>query len=142
MSILSSATRRRSPAQAIAGWWHDWMRAPSDLDACSDEAVGRMAHDIGISASELRRLARHSEHDADLLRRRMAALNLDPAEVAEAERATFLDLERVCTLCARKGRCRRDLTAHPDDADWEDYCPNVATLKMLDALPWASRREW
>jgi hypothetical protein len=26
------------------------------------------------------------------------------------------------------------------DPEWEDYCPNVATLKALDALLWLPRR--
>jgi hypothetical protein len=33
---------------------------------------------------------------------------------------------------------RRD----PADRAWEDYCPNVAVLKMLNALPWVARSEW
>lgn len=145
MSDLRRETHRRSPTEAIADWWRDWRQNSawmSDLAACSEIEVDRMARDIGVSACELQRLARHKPDDAELLFRRMAALDLDPQEVAAVDRATFLDLERVCTLCDCKGRCQRELAQHPDDTDWEDYCPNVATLKMLNALPWSSRREW
>lgn len=137
MSVLHSEIPRRSPTEVIADWWNAWTRnpaCPGDLSACSADDVGRMARDIGLSAWELQQIARHRADDAELLFRRMAALDLDPEQVAEAERATFLDLERLCTVCNCKGRCKRDLARRPDDARWEDYCPNVATLKMLDAL--------
>ena len=145
MSILHHDTRHRSPAEMIADWWHDWRAntaRSSDLDTCSEVEVDRMARDIGLSANELHRLVHRGSHAADLLLCRMAALDLDPTEVDQVDRVTFLDLERVCTNCDCKGRCKRDLARRPDDAGWQGYCPNVATLKMLDALPWSSRREW
>jgi len=37
---------------------------------------------------------------------------------------------------------RRDLARDATDPGWQDYCPNVTTLKALDAMPWLSRREW
>jgi hypothetical protein len=145
MSTLYREIKRRSPAEVIADWWHEWTRNPgcsSDLAACSDDDVNRMARDVGLSVYELQRLTSRGSHAADLMLRRLAALNLDRDEVAAVHRATFLDLQRVCTNCDCKGRCKRDLAQQPEDAGWEDYCPNVATLKMLDALPWSSRREW
>jgi hypothetical protein len=72
----------------------------------------------------------------------MAALDLDPAEVAHAFPVTSHDLQRVCTLCADKRRCMRDLSRNPDDPHWKDYCPNAETLGDFNAMPWASRREW
>lgn len=145
MSVLHSAASRRSPGEVIAGWWHDWRHSTArslDLTDRSDFEVDRMARDVGLTPHDLQRLADRGGHAADLLLCRMAALDLNPQEVDEVDRATLLDLERVCSNCDCKGRCRRDLARRPDDAVWEDYCPNVATLKMLDALPWSSRREW
>ena len=130
-------SNRRSPAALLADWWHDWTRGAGSPDFAdfSPGDFDRMAQDVGLSGSELQQLVRHKADDAELLFRRMAALELDPEDVAKADRATFLDLERVCTVCDCKGRCKRDLASRPDDARWENYCPNVATLKMLDALP-------
>ena len=145
MSVLQTMTNSRSPAAVLADWWHEWMRAAtcaSDLADCPDEEVEHIAKDVGVSVSELRWLARHKADDADLLLRRMAALDLSSEEVDKVERATFLDLQRVCTVCNCKRRCMRDMARNANDAVWEDYCPNVATLKMLDAMPWSSRREW
>ena len=144
MSILEHETRRRSLGELVADWWHDWRQraaSSSELGACDEHDVDRMAHDAGLTTYELQRLVHRGSHGADLLLCRMAALGLDPKEVDEVDRATFLDLQRVCTNCDPKGRCKRDLAKRPGDAGWEDYCPNVATLKMLNAMPWASRRE-
>lgn len=77
-----------------------------------------------------------------LLLRRLAALDLDCDEVAQVKPQAFFELQRVCVTCRKRRRCARDL-ARADAAEaWEDYCPNAATLKALDALPWAARREW
>jgi hypothetical protein len=101
-----------------------------------------MAHDIGVSAAELHDLASRGPQSADLLCRRMDVLDLDQNEVAHAERATFQDLQRVCSMCDCKKRCARDLARNPDDPVWKDYCSNAQTLTALGVLPWASRREW
>ena len=55
---------------------------------------------------------------------------------------TFRDLQRICTLCESHRQCAHDLLRDADNPKWEHYCPNVDTLKALNALPWASRREW
>ena len=145
MPSLRSETNPRSPIKVISDWWRGWTRSRSDaseLACCAEGEVARMAGDLGVSADELRTLARRGPASANLLLRRLAALDLDGDEIAKADRSTFLDLQRVCAMCQVKRQCSRDLSHDPTDTAWEDYCPNVATLKMLNALPWASRREW
>lgn len=97
-------------------------------------------------------LEEFSQSDADLpkedrghtqlLFRRMARLDLDRNEVAQIEPQMFRDLQVSCTLCDSHEQCDHDLTCNPDDQVWRDYCPNFSTLNMLNALPWAARREW
>ncbi len=145
MSALSIARRRWSPVAAIARWWQSWIgRGPdfSELRCCAEDEVERIATDVGLSAYELRRLARLDPHSADLMLSRLAALDLDRKEVAQTEPKIFQDLERVCTLCETRRQCARDLAQDPNAPEWEHYCPNVETLKLLNAMPWASRREW
>ena len=124
-----------------------WVRARSDqagrdLMALSDREAEHISEDLGISTAELYRLARSDAKDADLVLARMAALDLDCTEVARREPGTMHDLQRLCTLCSRRKRCASDLARTPIDPRWKDYCPNVATLLALDAMPWESRREW
>ena len=136
---------QKSLTKAISQWWREWTRRASarfELKCCGDEEVERMAKDIGLSSSELRRLANLGPDSADLLLRRMAALDLDRNEVSRTESRTFQDLQRVCTMCNHHRRCRGDLARDTDDPAWHDYCPNASTLMALNALPWRARSEW
>ncbi len=144
MSALSQTKKRRSPVEVISQWWQDWTQNRSDLSelaCCAEGDVERIARDIGVSAGELQALTRQGPHAADLLLQRMAALNIDRNKVIQMEPATFQDLQRVCTLCESRRLCAREMARDATDPAWEDYCPNVATLKMLNAMPWAARRE-
>jgi len=144
MSALPSGRKRRSPVAVIMQWWQVWTgNGPaSGLACCAEGEVERIAKDFGMPASEIRRLANLGPESAELLLRRMAALDLDRKEVAQVEPQTFRDLQRVCTLCESHRQCARDLSRDSGDPGWEDYCPNVAALRALNAMPWASRREW
>ena len=141
MSALN--TTIRSPIEAFWQWCRERFAANStdELRYCGDAEVERMAHDAGVTASEFNQLASKGPHAADLLLERMAALDLDPKEVAQVEPAVFHDLQRVCSMCVAQGRCVRDMHRDNDDPVWKEYCPNVETLTDLNALPWASRRE-
>jgi hypothetical protein len=144
MSALPVGRTSWSLTKAVLQWWRDWVRRSSalELKCCGEDEVERMAKDLGLSASELRRVATLGPGSADLLLRRMAALDLDRNEVSRTEPRTFQDLQRVCSMCNSKRRCRRDLAHDGADPVWEDYCPNAATLMALNAMPWRSRAEW
>ena len=126
--------------------WNAAMVAELETSKLQPHRVGvlrkRMAHDLGLPVSELRKLAEHGPGAADLLTRRMAELNLDRNEAAAVAPRTLRDLQRVCTMCESHKQCARDLGRDPADPTWEECCPNVAVLKMLNALPWVSRSEW
>ena len=95
-----------------------------------------------MSASELRAIMKLGPEAADLLQRRMAALDLDPKEVSRIEPETLRDLQRVCTLCKSHRRCARDFAGKAATETWNEYCPNTDTLAALSAMPWVARREW
>jgi len=145
MPALSSDQKRKTPFATIARWWRDRARMSSarrELNCCAEDELKRIAGDAGVSVAELHRLvSRGAQADAPLLRR-MALLDLDRNEVSRTEPRAFQDLQRVCTLCDARRRCARDLARDPENPDWQSYCPNAETLLALDALPWASRREW
>ena len=145
MSVQSSERKRRSPVEVLQQWWQVWTsNGPALVNhSCSAESeVERIATDIGMSVAELRELAKLGPESAELLMHRMAVLDLDRKEVAQTQPQTYRDLERICTMCESHRQCARDLLRDSSNPKWEDYCPNVATLKALNALPWASRREW
>jgi len=75
----------REMINVMRRWWQNWRGANSGLSelmCCGEYEAERMAHDLGLPVSELRKLAEHGPEAADLLARRMAELNLDKKEVA------------------------------------------------------------
>ena len=126
----------RSLTDAIAGWLRDRGASRdqrSELDLLDGSELERMAHDAGMSAPELRALAARGPHAADLLPERMAAAGLDPAALEGADAATFRDLQRLCSTCASKGECARDLASPLTAEALPDYCVNRDTLLALGA---------
>ena len=144
MTGLFGGEESRSPFAAIRRWWSDWIRDDfaSQLSCCGEMEVERIARDMRMTPAELRAVVQRGLDAADLLLSRMAALDLDPAEVSQVGPQTFRDLQRACALCESKRRCARDLAQDAAMPAWQDYCPNVATLTALDVLPWESRRDW
>ena len=146
MSPIMSAMPVQEKPGSLRTIWR-WLStrcdsAARDLAAIGDREVEQIAKDLGVSSAELYSLARSDANGADLLRTRMTALDLDCREVARLAPETLHDLQRVCTLCSERKRCARDLARVASDPGWKDYCPNVATLVALDAMPWAARSEW
>ena len=145
MTALSVAQWCNSAMDGVADLWRRWTCSDAFTPGLQCDAMGQleqMARDIGVSPLELQRLARLGPDAADLLMTRMAAMGLDRAEVSEVEPGMLRDMQRACALCSHHRRCTGDMARRPDDESWQSYCPNVATLKALNAMPWQSRREW
>jgi hypothetical protein len=51
--------------------------------------------------------------------------------LARTEPLVLRDMERVCTLCKDKPRCRDDLAAGTAERHYEDYCLNAPTIDHL-----------
>lgn len=142
---MSAMADRQRPGvlQAIVQWFK--MHGDNDardLAGLSDFEIDHIAADIGVTSTELYRLAQSDSRGAELLTRRMKALDLDCKEVARLMPETLHDLQRLCALCVNRRRCAHDLGLDPSDPRWKDYCPNASTLTDLDAMPWATRKEW
>ncbi len=144
MFALAQETQGKSFLQLMLGWCRSWLkpRPASDFGCCAEAEIERMAKDFRMTGFELRAMASKGPRAADLLAQRMAALDLDPKEVARWEPAAFRDLQRVCTMCKAHRRCARDFAHNAPPSTWEPYCPNTSTLAALNALPWTARREW
>lgn len=128
--------RSDSLVSGFASWWRSWRNrrmAVSDLDRCGADDLERVARDVGVSETELRRVAGKWPGAADLLYRRMEHLKLDAVETAQNKPRVMHDLQRSCMLCQDKRQCERDLSSNPDDPVWREYCPNVITLAALTA---------
>jgi hypothetical protein len=120
-------------AIAAVGDWIKRHHAHRDqsLDACDSAEIARMAHDVGVSEYDLRQMARLNPDAANLVLERLKALHLFAEEIAANAPGTMRDLQRLCSNCASKKRCQRDLAHNASDLGWRQYCPNAGTLGLL-----------
>jgi hypothetical protein len=117
-------------ADGIRQWWTGMFRQ-SELDRLGELGVERIATEAGVSVNDLYELTRHGPDSAELLSRRLRALDLDPALIAHEQPQDFRDMQRLCSLCESKGRCERDLSLNPENSIWSYYCPNAETIRAL-----------
>ena len=110
------------------------LRLRAELDRLSNGELQHLAQDVGLSVPGLRAIAQGNPDAAELLLRRMSALDLDPEALARRMPEINRDLQRVCSSCESYGRCLRDLDRDPEGAVWADYCPNAPTLQELQIM--------
>ena len=111
----------------LAQRWHAWKERRDSLAAlegCGRGEVARIAHDLSLSPSELRALATKGPDSADLLYRRMDELGLDRDSVEHGDPRAMWDMQKACSLCVSKGRCRHDFARGAEASAWHPYCPN------------------
>jgi hypothetical protein len=127
----------KTPATYLAlalDWWQGarsrWARL-HELDRLSSDDIDRLAQDVGMNSSDFLRIATQPDGAAELLRRRLASLNLDPEDVRKLSPLLLRDLQRTCAMCEEKERCAADLGESSDTVGWDSYCPNSGTLRTL-----------
>jgi hypothetical protein len=107
---IAAAEKIRSSVGGIVRWWQSLAAAPNGT-------ADSQSHPV-------------------LLRRRMAALDIDPDKAARLEPELFRDLQALCRGCDQPKLCRHDLSQNPGGVAWEDYCPNAVVLNAISALRW------
>jgi hypothetical protein len=129
-------TERRSLSERIAGFWQDWCR---DRGICGrreespEEKLERAALKLGLPADEVFAISIKAHYTTNLLPLRMALLGLNPSDVAHSDTHLFRSLETTCRLCDVKGRCAFNIAQNPAARQWQEYCPNAATLCSMKA---------
>lgn len=120
--------------ETIANWVNKYRYAVSirgDFVRLGPEAVARVAQDIGLSSSELVRLATEGPQAADQLPKLLVALGVDPDQFDSANPAVTRDLQRLCIMCAHKSQCEHELAAGTAAENYESFCPNAISLDSL-----------
>jgi len=121
--------------ERMAQWWSNVagrLSRAAEVRGLDPEVAAGVSRDLGTSPGELRVLAaKWPDSSAELLGRRLKALDLDPAEIARSQPAVARDLAVHCTLCTDKTPCRHDLDQNPGDPAWREYCVNSSTLTAL-----------
>jgi hypothetical protein len=116
--------------------WHAWKErrdSLADLERCGRSEVARIAHDLSLSSAELRSLAASGPDSADPLYRRMDELGLDRGSIEHGAPRAMWDMQKTCSLCTSKGRCRHDFARGAEASAWQSYCPNDGMLKAFVA---------
>ena len=126
---------------AVADWVNRYRRRIANRNVfrgCSADEVQQVAKELGLTAAELRGIARKDEGAADNLQRMLLALDVDPDKLEKTNPAVMRDLQRLCVSCAHKSRCQREVASGGADAHFHEYCPNAFTLDALlkrESLP-------
>ena len=101
----------------------------SELRRMDDQQVGEIAHDLGLSRSELVTLCGNPGSGA-LLKQRLAQFALNEESLAKEHPDVLHDLQRVCGTCTTMSRCAHNFAVHRDSGR-DEYCPNTCTLYAL-----------
>jgi hypothetical protein len=138
--VASNPVKKYPAFDSVLATLGEWLRLRQQiwqvsrrLDECDRDEIAQIAAEAGLSASELRRMAKLGPEAAKLSLDRMAALHLDAETIAVSEPGTMRDLQRLCSNCASKKRCRHDIIHDPDGSVWRQYCPNAGTLDALQS---------
>jgi hypothetical protein len=101
----------------------------SELRGMDDRQVGQIAHEFGLSRSDLFTLCANKASGA-LLKQRLAEFGLTEQSLARMHPEVLQDLQRVCGTCTTTARCADDFAGHRDSGR-DEYCPNTCTLYAL-----------
>ena len=124
-------------SEAIARLRDSWRRrlnarrGKAELAACPPGELHRIAADVGLTATDLKRLVCGHPGPSELLPLRLEQLGRDPQFVRHGQPATYRDLARVCASCTDWRRCQKDLARGSVQAGMGDYCLNTHTIDAL-----------
>ncbi len=131
---------KHATIEAVAGAIAEWVSryrlklgGDSGLGLCAPADVKQMASDLGLSTGELKNLAAKGPDSADLLRKMLVALGVDPDTIAKADPAVMRDLQRLCVACDHKWKCRQELAKGTAAEHFHAFCPNAYTLDAVFA---------
>ena len=113
----------------------DWLKHRHEItEMCQFDAqeFGRIAHDLGVTSSELDELVRQGPHKIEELPLLLKALGIDEAAIARAQPLVLRDMERVCALCKHKSECDHDIADGTLVQHYESYCGNAVTIDALE----------
>ena len=119
----------------VADWVNRYrqIERSSGLGECDAKEMARIASDLGVTADDLRRLSKTKRGSATLLRHMLTAIGIDAKALTKSDPMVMRDLERICTGCADKKRCRHELEDFSAAGHYHEFCPNAVTLDALVA---------
>lgn len=132
--MRTMGTLNRSVTDRMVAFIKDWLernelrRSISRLDARDREKI---IGESGLSNSDLAYVMRTPFLSDDLLSPMMRRFGLDPEELKSSQLGVVRDLERICTMCPNRRRCRQGVALGDEVETCRQYCPNSATLDAI-----------
>jgi transcriptional regulator with XRE-family HTH domain len=114
----------------------DWLKQRRELNDLMEFAgdpgeLERVARELNVTPADLERLVRQGSKGANELPHTLTALGIDETALLRAEPALLRDMERVCSFCTHKRRCREELAAGTAATNYVEYCENADTIDTL-----------
>ena len=119
---------------AIADWVTNYRNAiglKNEFAMCGPDEVMRMAKDIGVTPSQLEELVRKGPDSANLLKRMLVALHVDPKIIAEIDPLIMREMKWLCITCSNKKRCEHELAKSTATEHFHEFCPNAVSIDEL-----------
>lgn len=139
---MSTASRPYPIVQDVIDSFASWLKHRRELNEMRQldrSDFDRIANDLRISPEDLEELVRHGKHSADELPKMLGQLGIDAERLGQVQPLLLRDMERVCSLCAHKAQCDRDLADGTAAENYHGYCGNASTLESLDRADVAPR---
>jgi hypothetical protein len=122
--------------KAIADWVSNYRKAigfNNEFGICGPDEVMRMAKEIGVTPTQLDELVSKGPGNANLLKRMLVALHVDPKILADMDPLIARELKWLCITCSNKKRCQHELAKGTAAEHFRDFCPNAVSLgELLD----------
>jgi hypothetical protein len=90
-----------------------------------------MAKDIGVTPSQLQELVRKGPDSANLLKRMLVTLHVDPKIIADIDPLVMREMQWLCITCNNKKRCEHELAKGTAAEHFHEYCPNAISIDEL-----------
>ena len=120
--------------QAISDWVNSYRNAigfKNEFGMCGPDEVMRMAKDIGVTPSQLQELVRKGPDSANLLKKMLVALRVDPKIIAEIDPLVMREMKWLCITCNNKKRCAHELAKGTATEHFHEFCPNAVSVNEL-----------
>jgi hypothetical protein len=102
-----------------------------EFGLCERDEVMRMAKEIGLTPSQFRELASEGPGTANLLKKMLVALHVDPRVLADTDPFIRRELPWLCLTCSTKKRCEHELATGTATDHFREFCPNAISLDEL-----------
>ncbi len=113
------------------GDWLQQHRRLAELGELDPAEHRRMAHELGLTPSDLDYLVRRGVDGAEELPQMLRALGFSEEAINKIAPPQMMEMRHACAGCAHKRACHTDLAARTAAASYENYCANANEITLL-----------